>query len=92
MGNPVDHDASNMVVNGVEHSIAAKPQTIGVGRSPEFFSVEGSRIIRERFNSVLDFQDRFAGKAAQLASGSRGIENVIQRQAVSGKRGLSPSE
>ena len=92
MGNAVDHHTSGAVINGIQDSIRAYSQAVGVWRAFKFFCVERSRIVGKRFDCVSDRVDDVVWQTAELTGGGGGVKDTIHGQAVSTRHAPATSE
>jgi len=54
MGDTIDHDAVDGVVDCIEHAVATDAETVGVLGALELFSLRRPRVVRESLNGFLD--------------------------------------
>ena len=54
MGDSIDHDASNAIIDGIDYSVAANAEAVDIRVSFELFSMDGAWSIGEPLNGVPD--------------------------------------
>ena len=85
MGDALDHHTSGLIIDGVDHAITARTDTIGVVRTGEFFSVKRSRRMGQRFDGLFDMRKDCGREMTQLPHRRGRVEHVIQRYLAAGR-------